>query len=213
MRASEEPRSLIVLAADKHIKASLETLLERRRTDLAIGDITFEVYRHPQSDPGCRTKAAEFLRSFIRQYRYALVVFDWDGCGSKSAPESIQAAVEQDLGRNGWKERSKVVVISPEVETWVWSSSEQVAQALGWAEGLGRLRSWLEDRGLWSAGDLKPADPKKAMGQALRHRSRVRSSALFSDLAASVEFERCGDRAFKELIGTLQTWFPRSKAA
>ena len=213
MRSDDEPRDLVVLAADKHIKASLEALLEQRRADLAICDLTFEVYRHPESDPGCRTKAVDFLRAFISQYRYALVVFDWAGCGSKSPPEGIQVAVERDLGRNGWWERSKTIVIAPEVETWVWSCSDRVARSLGWAEGIGHLRPWLEDRGLWSVGDAKPSDPKEAMGLALRHRSRVPSSALFGDLAASVQFDSCEDRAFNELIDTLRGWFPRSQAA
>ena len=75
---------VIVLAADKHIAASLEVLIGQRRADLDIRPISFDVRRHPESDPGCRTKAVEFLRPLINQYRWALVVFDHQGCGSKA---------------------------------------------------------------------------------------------------------------------------------
>ncbi len=212
MKAGDGSRSLVVLAADKHIKACLDTLLECRRAALAISDLTFDVYRHPQSDAGCRGKAVEFLRPFITQYEHALVVFDWHGCGSTRSPAQIQAAVESDLARNGWKERSKAIVIYPEVEAWVWVSSDRVARTLGWAGGLRRLRQWLESQGLWAAGKDKPEDPQAAMRRALRQRRKVPSSALFRDLAGSVAFEGCHDFAFNELVLTLRKWFPRRQS-
>ena len=212
MRAGDESRSLVVLAADKHVKACLDTLLERRRAALTIRDLTFDVYRHPESDAGCRGKAVEFLRPFIKHYEYALVVFDWHGCGSTSSPARIQAAVENDLARNGWDERSKAIVICPEVEAWVWASSDTVARTLGWPGGLRRLRRWLESQGLWAAQKDKPDDPKAAMDRALRQRRKVPSSALFRELAGSVAFEGCQDSAFNELVLTLRNWFPGKRA-
>ena len=211
MKAGDELRSLVVLAADKHIKACLDTLLERRRMALAIDDLTFDVYRHPESDAGCRGKAVEFLRPFMAQYEYALVVFDWHGCGSGRSPAQIQTTVENDLARNGWKGRSKAIVIDPEVEAWVWASSDGVARTLGWTDGIDRLRRWLETEGLWAAGKTKPDDPKKAMRRALYRRRKAPSSALFSALAAAVDFKGCEDPAFRELGLTLRMWFPRNR--
>lgn len=208
METSTDFPNLIVLASDKHIAASLEILIGQRHADLGISPITFDVRRHPESDPGCRTKAVEFLRPFINQYSRALVVFDQKGCGSGSPREEIQDGVETALSRNGWAERSKAIVIAPELESWVWSPAEDVARALGWGRDFAPLRNWLGTRGLWPARRFKPAEPKEAMEQALRHKKKVRSSALFRELAASVQFTGCRDAAFVELQGVLRTWFP-----
>ena len=212
MNFGPEALDLIVLAADKHIAASVETLLHQRRADLGIGAVSFDVHRHPESDPGCRTRAAEFLRPLIRRYRYALVVFDHAGCSSKAAPGEIRGELERVLGHNGWTGRSKAIVIAPELEAWVWAPSGKVARTLGWNRGFERLRKWLEDQGSWSARSPKPGDPKKALEQALRRNRKVPSSALFKTLAASVAFDDCRDPAFMELGQTLRTWFPPEAA-
>lgn len=212
MSPGVESLDLIVLAADKHIAASVETLLRQRRADLGIRAVSFDVRRHPESDPGCRTRAAEFLRPLIRRYRYALVVFDHEGCSSRDAPGEVQRELEGVLGRNGWTGRSKAIVIAPELEAWVWAPSGKVAQALGWNRGFGSLREWLEEQGSWSARSSKPDDPKKALQQALRRNRKVSSSALFKALAASIAFDDCRDPAFNELRQTLRTWFPPEAA-
>ena len=208
MNFGPEALDLIVLAADKHISASVETLLRQRRTDLGIRAVSFDVRRHPESDPGCRTRAAEFLRPLSRRYRYALVVFDHEGCSSKAAPGEIQREIESALGRNGWKGRSKAIVIVPELEAWVWIPSGKVARTLGWNRSFEPLREWLEEKRFWSAGSSKPTDPKKALEQVLRRNRKVSSSALFKELAASVDFDDCRDPAFNELRQTLRGWFP-----
>ena len=86
MRSEAESPNSIVLAADRHIAASPEVLLRRRRTDPGVGSVSFDVRRYPESDAGCRSRAVECLRPFIPRYRYALVVFDHQGCGSAEAP-------------------------------------------------------------------------------------------------------------------------------
>ena len=209
MRVDAEPSKLIVLAADKHIAASLEVLIGQRRADLGIRPISFDVRRHPESDPGCRTKAVEFLRPLTNQYRWALVVFDHQGCGSKAPREEIQQEVELGLERNGWQGRSKAIVIAPELESWVWSPTDDVARALGWGRDFDQLRAWLEDTGLWPGRQSKPTDPKEATRQALRRHRKVLSSALFKELAASIRFDGCCDPAFNELQTILQAWFPQ----
>jgi len=208
VKAGVEPSKLIVLAADKHIAASLEVLIGRRRADLGIRPISFDVRRHPESDPGCRTKAVDFLRPLINQYRWALVVFDHHGCGSKAPRETVQQEVEFKLERNGWQGRSKAIVIAPELESWVWIPTADVARALGWGRDFDQVRAWLEEEGLWSGRQLKPVSPKEATRQALRRKRKVLSSALFKELAASVRFDGCHDPAFNELRTVLQAWFP-----
>ena len=206
METGTDLPNLIVLAADKHIAASLEILIGHRHADLGICPITFDVRRHPESDPGCRTKAAEFLRPFINQYCRALVIFDQKGCGSGSPRDKIQNEVETALNRNGWAERSRAIVIAPELESWVWSPAEDVADALGWGRDFALLRNWLRTKGLWPAQGLKPDKPKEALEQALRHKRKVRSSALFTQLAASVQFTGCRDPAFTPMLQNLEGW-------
>ena len=212
MNFGPETLDLIVLAADKHIAVSVETLLRQRRADLGIRAVSFEVRRHPESDPGCRTRADEFLRPLIRRYRYALVVFDHAGCSSQDARREVQRELERVLGHNGWKGRSKAIVIAPELEAWVWAPSGKVARTPGWNRGFEPLREWLAEQGSWSARSPKPGDPKKALEQALRRNRKVPSSALFKTLAASVAFDDCRDPAFMEFRQALRTWFPPEAA-
>ena len=207
MSSETHSQDLIVLAADKHISACLETLLQERRTHLAIRAVSFDIHRHPHSDPGCRTSAAEFLRPFINRYRYALVVFDHRGCGSDQPPDVVQREVEDQLERNGWQD-SRAIAIAPELESWIWSPSREIARVLGWGHRFRPLQDWLRQQNLWPAGLAKPPEPKKAVEQAIRQKKKVRSSALFKELAAVSTFDGCTDPAFGELRRTLQTLVP-----
>ena len=145
-------------------------------------------------------------------YHHALVVFDWEGCGSPSSREEIEAELEDDLWRNGWNERARAVVIDPELEAWVWAGSRAVAEALGWGPDYTRLRSWLTTEGLWGEGSPKPGRPKTAMLRAMRSAPpstrRRRSPRVFGEIAASVSLRNCQDPAFQKLKYTLQAWYP-----
>ena len=209
VKVDAESSKLIVLAADKHIAASLEVLIGRRRDDLGICPISFDILRHPESDPGCRTKSVEFLRPLINRYARALVVFDYRGCGSKAPRETIQQKVELGLERNGWPGRSKVIVIAPELESWVFSPTGDLARVLGWDGDFNQLRAWLEESGLWPGRQSIPTNPKEATRQALRRSGKVLSSALFKELASASRFDDCHDPAFNEFRATLQAWFPQ----
>lgn len=210
MNSGTQLQDLVVLAADKHISACVETLLRERRTELTIRAVSFDIHRHPHSDPGCRTGAAEFLRPFINGYRHALVVFDHRGCGSNEPPDVIQREVESQLERNGWQE-PRAIAIAPEIEAWIWSPSRETARVLGWGNRFRPLRDWLMEQNLWPASHAKPTEPKKALEQAIRLKKRVRSSALFREVAAVSTFGGCTDPAFEELRGTLQAWFPADR--
>lgn len=138
-------------------------------------------------------------------------MFDRKGCGDEASREEIQHEVEQELAENGWRDRSKVVVIDPELENWVWNSSSRVSAILGWEDGgYADMKEWLAAEGLWAGHSAKPEDPKKAMRAALRKGRRNVSSRLFGQLAESVTLRRCQDPAFSELKETLRRWFPRT---
>ena len=141
------------------------------------------------------------------------MLFDKDGCGDEWAERRrIQDAMEGDLRRNGWENRSKAIVIEPELEAWVWSISANVGKVLGWNERTGALRDWLRWQHLWPDGEAKPPDPKSALKRAMRKKNRHPKAATFMALARKVGFSACEDPAFREMRETLQGWFPASHA-
>ncbi len=205
---------LVVLVADKDLEEVVKALLSRT-DDLELRPFRFEVRRHPNRDGGCRTGAANFLRPFLRRYRHSLVLFDRDGCGSSDSRERIQSDVNTDLSRNGWEDRTKAIVIEPELEAWVWGDLVQTSRILGWGDDFGDLRRRLGSRSLWEPRRTKPADPKRAMRTAMEWappgRRRKRSARIFGEIARLAAVEDCLDPAFKELKSTLQTWFPADR--
>lgn len=208
----EDADDLVVLAADTQMEETIRGLLSRPRS-LEIRPLSFEVYSHPNKDPGCRREAHQFLRPFHTTFRRGLVLFDYDGCGMShtSSPEEIEATVEERLARSGWDGRARCLVINPELEVWVWSESREVDRCLGWEPASQRVRGWLQSRGLWPADVPKPPDPKKAMEVALEEAGRPHSSSVFRELAESVSLRQCEDESFERFCQILREWFPPSR--
>lgn len=207
MNGGYPSRDLLILVADLDMDQTFRGILERNQA-LDISNINFDIRRHPRRDSGCRTGAVDFLRSFLRTYRHALVVFDRHGSGSMDAREVLRDEVEAGLRNNGWEGRARAIVIDPELETWVWSNSEVIPEVLGWNGNLASLRQWLRDQGYWPTDTNKPPDPKAAMKRVMYKTRTRRSSRKFYELATRVSLVRCQDPAFHDLRTTLQTWFP-----
>ena len=200
-------QDLIVVVADADAEQAVEGLLRRPKA-LRIHPIQFEVDRYAKRDPGCYGTSHEYLRPFMRQFDYAIVVFDRHGSGrDEESRQAIEAAVERQLAMNGWKERSAVIVCDPELEVWVWSDSPEVDEVLGWRGKQSALREWLVAEGHCDAAAAKPGDPKQAMKQSLRAVGKSPSASQFRDLAGRVGFGRCTDPAFMKFKQTLQLWF------
>lgn len=215
MSDTKGKKDLIVLVADGHIEATLRGIVEHPEK-LDIRHVSFDIQLSEESDSGCRQRAADTLRRFHNQYRYALVVFDHQGCGAeKQSREDIQTEVMAQLERNGWQgARAQVIVIEPELEAWVWSRSPRVPEILGWKGGYKTLKSWLEDEGCWQPTAPKPHDPKRAMRRAIRKSGKAkRSPPTFARLAAEVSFRNCQDPAFNDLKETLKRWFPKTPSS
>ncbi len=200
-------RDLVVLAADGNAQAAIRGLLSRPAA-LAMRPITYEVFVHPEHDPGCLRRAHTFLRAQRKGFAQALVVFDRHGCGSQEAAADLERSVEQSLSATGWDGCCRIVVIDPELDIWVWSDSPHVDRLLGWGDRDPTLRDWLAQEGLLAADASKPTAPKEALERALRLAHRPRSSALYYELARSVSIARCQDRAFLRLRVFFADRFP-----
>lgn len=203
-------KDLVVLVADKNMEAVMAGLLGRFQS-LAIRPLSFDIFVHPRRDPGCLTGADEFLRPFSSVYRYALVLFDHEGCGRESvSAEALANEVRGQLENAGWPDRAECVVVAPELEAWAWTDSPHVARGLGWTAGTPALRAWLVEHGYWQRDEAKPRQPKAAFEAALRQVRKPRSSAIYGDLARSVSLTGHTEPAFLRLIQALQRWFGQS---
>ena len=207
MNSGHGDRDLLVLVADLDTEQAVLGLLNRSRS-LGIASLDFETRRHPGRDSGCRLGAAEYLRSFLHRYHHALVLFDLHGSGSLQSRENTRQEVQEKLNRNGWETRARVIVIEPELESWVWTPSPIVPEVLGWKGSYSELKSWLSEKGFWPDGTPKPPDPKAALEHTLYKVRSRRSARRFFDLASRVSLTGCRDPAFNELRATLRSWFP-----
>lgn len=201
-------KDLVVLVADKNMECAIRGIVSRGRA-LAFRTVDFDIYVHPERDPGCLRKAHIFLRPFSESYAHALVAFDRQGCGrEEQTRQDLESEVEGNLARSGWDDRAACVVIDPELEVWVWSDSPHVESVLGWEGQAPRLRDWLQQQELWLPAKPKPLQPKDCVEKALRRAGKPRSSSLYLRLARLVSMDRCSDGAFRKLKNTLSRWFP-----
>jgi hypothetical protein len=199
---------LVVLVADRNAEAAIEGLLTRGRSlGLEIG--AYRIFVHPEKDPGCRLHGHELLRIHQKNYQFALMLFDREGCGAEDKlRDELEREAEQRLEIVGWKDRCGVIVLEPELDIWIWSDSPLVDEHLNWSGRNPKLREWLKQQGYVFADGIKPVRPKEALEKVLREVRKPRSSSLYKDLASVVGLERCVDPAFHKLRALLQKWFP-----
>ena len=204
-------KGLIVLVADRNMQAAVEGVLLRHKA-LDVAAIDFDIERHPERDPGCRNEGVALLGLFHRRYAHAILMFDWEGCGAKEqSAEALEQKLEQDL-QALWGDRARVIIIDPELESWVWSDSPHVEDILLWKGRKPGLQAWLREKKFEFAESGKPLRPKEAMEAALREARKPLSSSIFQSLAETVGFSCCTDRAFGKLRATLAEWFPEQGA-
>lgn len=214
MEAERVPeKDLIVLVADKDMQVAIQSLLRREKSleSRGIGGIRGDVFVHSEHDPSCCGKAQDFLRPFLKAYSHALVIFDFEGSGQekKHTASELTHDLEARLRSNGWNDdRAAVVVIEPELEAWVWSSSPEVAKRLGWKVERGDLRVWLQSEEFWPADTAKPPRPKEAVEHVLKTVKRAKSSDIYGKIAERVSLRGCQDNSFQRFISILQRWFP-----
>ena len=199
---------VIILVADKNIEGCIGGLFQRLPIVLGIAPFSYDIFVHPYRDPGCRLDAVSFLRGFQNRYKYALVVFDKEGCGKESLSRlELEDVLEKQLSASGWHDRAKAIVIDPELENWVWVKSPRLAQIINW-NNINDLHEWLLEKGFSFNDKNKPSRPKEAFEMALRESKKHRSSSIYNDIASQVSFSECVDPSFNKLIDCIKLWFP-----
>lgn len=176
-------------------------------SDIISRAFSFDIFIHPLHDAGCRTTGHEYLRPFEKLYKYCLMIFDFEGCGAEDRlPSEIVADLEEKLAKNGWDKRSKVIIIEPELENWIWVASPHLATETNW-QSLEELENWLIESGLKRTNDDKPKRPKEAFEAALRKSKKRRSSAIYEDIAKKASFKKCNDSNFAIFLNQIKEWF------
>lgn len=202
-------KDLIVAVADSYQEKVMEALLPRIPISSNTRNFSFDIVRNIGNDSGSYNDSHELLRPSINQYRFALVIFDYEGTGiefTKSKDEA-EVDVENLLSINGWEGRNAVSIIDPEIENWMWIDNPNVEAAIGW-EKQESLYTWARNRGKIANGDTKPIRPKETLEEALKISNTSKSSSIYKKIAASVSYRRCIDPAFIKIISKLQEWFP-----
>jgi len=203
----------LFLVADKNMAAILKGFLGRERFFESLGTSRFMfepiqdlLIASGDNDPGLFVRAHELLAPYRLSHRHVVVIVDasWDGSPGASA---IKRTMTANLEQQGWtKANSRVIVIDPELENWVWQKNIHVAHTLGCST----LEEMLDLVGpeAWPTGQPKPNTPKDLLERLLRHSDIPRSSSIYGAISEHVSISGCRDVAFLELRRALQTWFP-----
>lgn len=200
-------KDLVLLVADKNAQFALKGALGRPAA-LGIRPMEFEFLVHPGRDGGARKSGPEVLALERRRFKHALLVLDFEGCGTDLPnAQALETQLDGRLSMH-WKETAKSIVIEPELDVWVWGANNAVETAIEWPASRS-VRDWLRDQGFVFEANGKPKRPKEALEAALRMPDLPRSSALYQTIARKISLQRCGDAAFIRLRKQLIEWFPR----
>ena len=198
---------LVVLVPDNEIRVVVDALLDRPKA-IGIRRILWRTIKEQDRDPGCAKRGVKFLSGLKSEFRHALLIFDYEGCGvTNITSQELQAVLNKELEKS-WGCRARTVILSPELEAWVWSDSPHVDNILGWENEQSTLREWLKNENWIGERKSKPERPKEAFEAALRKVGRARSARLYERLATKVSVRRCQDKSFLEFKRTLIKWFP-----
>ena len=200
-------KDLVLLMADKNAQFALKGALGRPDA-LGICPIEFEFRVHPGRDGGTRKSGPEVLALERRRFRHALLVLDFEGCGTDLPnANALEEQLDGRLSAN-WQEAAKSIVIEPELDVWIWGADNAVEAVIEWPAGKG-IREWLREKGFAFEANEKPTRPKEALEAALRIPDLPRSSALYQSIAEKISLRCCGDEAFIRLRKQLIEWFPK----
>ena len=206
-------KDLLVLAADADAGAFFSSLISRSDA-LGIRPITLDVDRHPGRDSGVVQSGPELLRMRKGAYRRVLLILDHHGSGREQRldPGQLEQSLQLRLDQCTWTHSSLVVVLSPEVERWLWCTGAALASHFGVSQDemtdYARLWCDVHDLTLDRAKTEKPKElfegvVRGGLRRTLSPRDFSRIGALASVRALSAE------PGFVRFRAALRGWFPR----
>jgi hypothetical protein len=199
-------QDLVVLVADKNMQFALQGALDRPQA-MGVRPFTFEFRTHMGRDGGVRTTGSDVLAREATRFSHALMLLDFEGCGQEQdSPLTIEAQLDAKLQRV-WNANAKAIVISPEVDAWLWGNDAVLRDALHWPQN-GTIRDWLKGKGFEFNADEKPIRPKEALDAMRPVHKQARSSAMYERVTKRISLQNCTDLAFIRLRTQLQAWFP-----
>lgn len=214
-------RDIVFLVADGEMQATVEGFFENTAFDTRLQCAKFEfdtkqdLIKHPGKDPGVYQNGHYLLQRCIDSHKYAVVMVDFAFNDNLQTMDYQQfcETIKANMQAAGWPdERFFVMAINPELEVLMWQADTRRIEPVFDYPGESRtLRTWLQDRNLWNADALKPADPKAAI-DAVRGQNWGRKkthSQLFKRIAKDVSFRGCKDESFNGLLQQIQAWYPR----
>lgn len=201
-------RDIVFLLADKGMEQVVAGFLTRERCHLSLGCAPFDfnprtdIIVSPTKDSGMIKYASGLLKSYEGTHRRAVVVLDeaWHGNPGTAV---LRKRLTEALSA-GWNEFA-VIVIKPELETWLMSENTHLPRIFRCPEN---YRHLLGAAGLWPTNAQKPPDPKAALDHLRQHHKARAANAEFGKLAAAISVRQCQDPAFIQLRDQLRTWFP-----
>ncbi|WP_444826097.1 methylation-associated defense system protein MAD4 [Acinetobacter nosocomialis] len=214
-------RDIVFLVADGEMQATVEGFFENPAFDTRLQCSRFEfdtkqdLIKHPRKDPGVYQDGHNLLKSYIATHNYAVVMIDFafnDNLRTMHYQQFCET-IKANMRAAGWPdERFFVMAINPELEVLMWQAdTRRIESVFDYPGASGSLRAWLQERNLWDAGELKPADPKAAI-DAVRGQNWGRKKThyqLFKRIAKDVSFRGCEDESFNSLLHQIQAWYPR----
>jgi len=203
---NEDKKDLIVLVADICQEKVIRTVLTCRWHEIPCKEIDFDVYRYPTRDPGVYRMGHEFLREYQSQYRFCLIIIDYEFDGTPETPEILEKKINNNMDKVGWKERYKTIVIYPELEAWLWGNNQAVYRIIGVYEN--EVRRYAIKKRLLENNEFKPLQPKEIFEYFLRKQKIPKSSSIYENIAGEANIRNCKDSSFLRLKATLSEWFP-----
>lgn len=198
-------KDILVLTADKNAELMLKALMSRLPKSEKIREFDFDVHTHTKRDPGVANQSVEYVRPYIQDYRFLLVLFDHEGSGKeKQAKLELESQIEKELDNNGWQDRNACILFEPELESWLWVNKAHLHQVMDW-ENKEDIYQWIKRNG-FSFVNSKPDRPKEAFESALKFQKIPRSSSLYVALAKQADYQDCIDPSFQKFIHTIRNW-------
>lgn len=201
-------KDLLVLTADQDACLAIQAIINKIPVIEKISNINFNIFKHPHRDAGVLNHAIEFVRPYLNDYRYILVMFDYEGCGHESKQKNIiESEMEKKLSENGWDGRNACIIFKPELEIWLWVNRKHILNLIDWKES-NSIDSWLKSKGfLLNEQTQKPERPKEAFASLLKQQKIPRSSSIFVKLAEQASYQQCLDPSFIKFISVIRKWF------